>query len=178
MKEDYLWDKTGSDPSIEKLENALRAFSCEESAQPVLPVVIVPAKRPVWFRFAPFAFALAACLAVAVISWSVWTLGSKNPSADDQAGASVSNVDKLPVSAPHKPAPPYSRDIDVTQPRQVATIATRPKIRKNRTVLKIIPARNKPEFTKEEIYAYDQLMLALSITSDKLGQVRDKAMGE
>jgi hypothetical protein len=39
----------------------------------------------------------------------------------------------------------------------------------------------KPEataFTKEEIYAYNQLMLALSITSDKLNLVKEKIPGE
>ena len=37
MKEDYLWDKTGSDPEIEKLENALKAFRYQETAPPELP---------------------------------------------------------------------------------------------------------------------------------------------
>jgi hypothetical protein len=36
----------------------------------------------------------------------------------------------------------------------------------------------KPEaLTKEEKYAYDQLMLALSITSSKLKMVKDKVAG-
>jgi hypothetical protein len=182
MREDYLWDKTGSDPEIERLEHALRAFSYEESAQPVLPVVVVPEKRWFGFRFAPFVFAMAACLAIAGISWSVWTRVSNLPPAGDQAAASIPNTDKTPVSAPHKPVPPYSGDIDPPKaagPDHFAKVSTRPsKIRRNRTVLRTIPAQSKPEFTKEEIYAYDQLMLALSITSDKLGQVREKAIGE
>ncbi len=30
MKDDYLWDKTGKDSEIEKLENALQIFRCPD----------------------------------------------------------------------------------------------------------------------------------------------------
>jgi hypothetical protein len=115
-----------------------------------------------------------------VISWSVWTRVSNTTPAEDQVVASVPNADKPLVSAPHKPEPPYSDDIHVRTvpvPVQAAKATTPTRIRRSRTVLKTIAAQE-PKFTKEEIYAYDQLMLALSITSDKLGQVREKAIGE
>jgi hypothetical protein len=176
MKEDYLWNKTGSDPAIEKLEKALRGFSYEESAQPVLPVIVVPEKKAFRFRFAPFAFAVAACLALAVISWSVWKLASNtSPVEDRAAGPAPGTV------APAAPGKPGSGDKDTPatrETRQVAQVTPRPKIRRGRTLLKTIPAEIKPKFTREEIYAYDQLMLALSITSDKLNLVREKAIGE
>lgn len=179
MREDYLWDKTGSDPAIERLENALRAFSYEESAQPILPVMVVPEKRSFFWRpFVPAAFAMAACLAIAAISWSVW-MGTSNtlPAGDQAAGPGPAIVTPAP---PRKPEPPYSFGIvpSVAQgPTHIARVA-RPKIRRNRTVLRTIPAEIEPKFTKEEIYAYDQLMLALSITSDKLNLVREKTVGE
>lgn len=37
MKEDYLWDKKGSDSEIEKLENSLKAFRSKNTIPPELP---------------------------------------------------------------------------------------------------------------------------------------------
>lgn len=181
MKEDYLWDKTGSDPGLEKLENALRAFSYAERAQPVLvPVEAAPAKRIFGFRFAPVAFALAACMAVALISWSVWMRASNTRALDEQA-LSIPTADMPLPHAPAKPPPPYTvenRPPVPPGPKQIAEVSARPKTRRERVVLRTIPAESGPKFTKEEIYAYDQLMLALSITSDKLNLVREKVVGE
>ena len=42
MNEDYLWDKTGEDPEIEKLENALQVFRYKETAPPALPAKALP----------------------------------------------------------------------------------------------------------------------------------------
>ncbi len=36
MKEDYLWDKTGENHEIERLENALKMFRYKETAPPSL----------------------------------------------------------------------------------------------------------------------------------------------
>jgi hypothetical protein len=183
MKEDYLWDKTGADPAIEKLENALRAFSYDESSLPALPVVAVPEKRPFLLRFAPAVFAMAGLVAAAV-AWGIWIqfsgAGGRAPRTDivearpDDA--------QPPAAVPHKPVPPYIGDIDGpagTEPRRFTKISTRsaPKNRARRMAPRPVQTE-RPKFTKEEIYAYDQLVLALSITSDKLGQVREKAIGE
>ena len=40
MKEDYLWDKTGSDAEIENLENVLKAFRQTDDAPPEIPAKI------------------------------------------------------------------------------------------------------------------------------------------
>lgn len=181
MKEDYLWEKTGSDPAIEKLESTLRAFSYEESAQPVLPVAIVPQRRSFMLRFAPLAFAMAGLAFVAVV-WGAWM---KFSPVSDQ-GTQISTVMPMVVTpsalVPGKPAPPYiQKTIAPKAPETVQftrTIARRPsKAHESHPVTIAVAANGKPKFTKEEIYAYDQLVLALSITSDKLGQVREKAIG-
>jgi hypothetical protein len=62
MKEDYLWNKTGSDAEIEKLENALKAFRFEAQEPPALPTKVTSSdeKRPFSFFKLGFAFAFAA----------------------------------------------------------------------------------------------------------------------
>ncbi len=66
MKEDYLWNKTGSDPEIENLENVLKAFRLKDAAPPELPAKVFvldknferPGKRRNIFRLAFTAFAV------------------------------------------------------------------------------------------------------------------------
>ena len=45
MNEKYLWDKTGEDFEIEKLENALKSLSYRETAAPRIPVKTAPEKK-------------------------------------------------------------------------------------------------------------------------------------
>lgn len=181
MKEDYLWDKTGTDPAIEKLESALRVFSAAEAPLPVLPVEATSAKRTFFSGLVPFAFA-AACIAIAALAWGVWMQFAKAP-VEDQRAAGTQPSDAHPAPPAAKPEPPYIKDTvlpaERPAPKHFVRVAGRQKPRKSNTVLSTIPAETtKPKFTAEEIYAYNQLMLALTITSDKLGQVRDKAIGE
>jgi hypothetical protein len=181
MKKDYLWDKTGSDPAIEKLESALRMFGAAESPMPVFPVETSPAKRSFLARFMPLVFA-AASLAIAAVGWGVWIQISAPGVGDAEALIVAPPVDSGPPAPVNKPAPPYIAVSPASKPSEEIEIpkasarASRPR---SRTVLRTIPAETRqPKFTAEEVYAYNQLMLALSITSDKLGQVRDKANGE
>src|SRR4030095_14620048 len=71
MKEDYLWNKTGSDAEIEKLENALKAFQFQAQEPPALPTKVTSSdeKRPFSFFKLGFAFAFAA--SVAVVAFAV-----------------------------------------------------------------------------------------------------------
>ena len=72
MKEDYLWNKTGADAEIERLENALKAFRYQETAPPELPAKIIPFRnenRRADFsdslsRSAAFACLIVVCLGV------------------------------------------------------------------------------------------------------------------
>jgi len=179
MKEDYLWDKTGSDESVEKLENALRIFSHDNDAAFAVPVIATaPQKWSLFKGFRPLLFAPASVV-IAAIAWGAWMQASRITGPSDVGFASVSPIESpaAPVIDKFEPAvepPPAPAP-------QIIKAAYRPRLKKRteRTVLRTIPAEGpKPEFTKEEIYAYDQLVLALSITSDKLGQVREKAIGE
>ncbi len=78
MKEDYLWDKTGEDPEIERLEKALTVFRYQETEPPALPAKIIPFERKTPRGFFRLAFAFAACAAIAIISLGVWLQISSN----------------------------------------------------------------------------------------------------
>ena len=191
MKEDYLWDKTGTDPDIEKLENALEVFRYKETAPPELPAKVLPfrkAESQTKRRIFSFAVAAAAaCLMFGIIALGIWTQFSGN---NAEVSADLKETAKPEIVVPPSPAPFLNKNVDlpagsVENPKQFSArkIAA---IRKNvpaKISRKIVKARNtkatKPEMqlTKEEQYAYDQLMLALSITSSKFKLVKDKVEG-
>ena len=180
MKEDYLWDKTGTDPAVEKLENALSVFRFDESSLQIPVRAGAPVEGRRYFKFLSFGFAAAACACVAVIMWALWAPVS-NPnrvSAPEQAIArpaeeildTVDNKPDVPVivdvKAPASNIGHYKNAVK----KAVRPVAVAARVKK--------PAPAAAPFTKEEIYAYNQLMLALSITSDKLNLVKEKIPGE
>ncbi len=176
MKEDYLWDKTGSDHSIEELENSLRAFRLEQNSPRMIAPEVVPIAKPKFFAWWQFGFAAAAaCLAIALI-WSFVTIGSA-----DVERASVPDRTQPTIAGPASVAVP----VQPVTPVPVSTNDTRPPSKKKaRRTVATSPAKSKaveptfPQLTEEEIYAYNRLVLALSITGDKLNLVRDKIKGE
>ena len=58
MKEDYLWDKTGEDAEIARLENALQAFRYTETRRPNFPKKFSRSSRK---RRADFSFRFCIC---------------------------------------------------------------------------------------------------------------------
>ena len=182
MKQDYLWDKTGADPEIENLENALAAFRYKEIAPPALPAKIIPFKKESPRRSFRFAYAIAACTAFLMIGLGVWFQISTNEigtqenfaqTIQPQIPETIPDVEAVENPAPIVKNAKTSSNITIESARRMSA----PKaVRKN----KIIPAVVRPtekkdknivaknsdvQLTKEEQYAYDQLMLALSITS-------------
>lgn len=198
MNEDYLWDKTGHDPEIEKFENALSGFRYREASPPALParpasqasvVPFIAKPVPVFFRpkFFRYAMAAAACLAFLILSFGIWTQFSIRDEEDTFAGH---NADKpIAGSPPEKLFEENAKKDDALQaaaiekresekpnfvPRNTAlSIAHNTKARHDRrpkAPVKLAAVK----LTKEEVYAYDQLKLALSITGSKLKLIRDK----
>lgn len=182
MKEDYLWDKTGTDPAIQKLENALSVFQFDESSLQIPVIAPAPVEERRYFKFLSFGFAAAACAGVAVIMWALWFPVS-NPNtvpAPEQAltlpadtrSQEIDNKPDVPVivdlkaPAPTRAAGHYKKAVQ----KAVRPVAVTARVKK--------PAPAAQPFTKEEIYAYNRLMLALSITSDKLNLVKEKIPGE
>jgi len=184
MKKDYLWDKTGEDPEIERLENALAMFRYQETEPPALPAKIVPFERKTPRSFFRLAFAFAACAAFVIASFSVWLQFSnkKIEVANDsretiappiigkaQDKTSVKNPDDLIIEKVEVPKQSFKRNV-VKVKKSVPVIARQNKL----TVQNVEVKKPMVELTKEEKYAYSQLMLALSITSSKFKMVKDK----
>jgi hypothetical protein len=77
MKVDYLWNKTGSDPEIEKLEIALQAFRLRDETPPAIKLaeIYTPERNPSppGHRRRSFQFAVAgfACLGLLILSAAV-----------------------------------------------------------------------------------------------------------
>jgi len=188
MKEDYLWDKTGAvDPEIERLENALAVFRYQETEPPALPAKIIPFERKTPRGFFRLAFAFAACAAFVIVSLSVlFQFSGKKievakvstetiaPQAVEKVldQAPVKNTDDFIVERGKSLKQPAERKIikvsKVVQPvaRQNKLIAQNGEVKKPTVIL-----------TKEEKFAYDQLMLALSVTSSTFKKVKDKVEG-
>ena len=189
MKEDYLWDKTGDiDPEIERLENKLAVFRYWETEPPALPAKIIPFERKTPRGFIRLAFAFAgSSAALAIVSLGVWLHISNNeieivkdstetfaPTIDERIAAETS------VRKPYDSVP---KKVETPKPfagRKIAKVRkiVQPNVRQNRLTAQNVDAK-KPTvtLTKEEQFAYDQLMRALSITSSKFKLVKDKVEG-
>lgn len=196
MNEDYLWDKTGDDPEIERLEAALSAFRYEESAPPVIPAKVLPfVKKETQRKSFPFLRAIAACLALTSISLGVWILFSntKNEISENVLQKSVIEseiVNPIKPASENQPSakpkvndkPTFQRTLYIEPKSDTKSLLVYKSISKN---VKRIKAENRKfkntektiRLTEEEKYAYEQLMLALSITSTKLKLVKEKIDG-
>lgn len=192
MKEDYLWDKTGSDPEIKGLENALLAFRYKEKELRPLPVreVVSPEKpRRQWFFALAFAGA-AACIVLAISAIALRQVSkpneekvASNPQTTPDKIVSPGNpirVIENPAPAPSKKSPkPAQQKPEEFRPQYLVLRTPENEIEKpSGGAKKARPAKaQKITFTQEEKDAYDKLMLALSITSSQLKTVKDKVQG-
>ena len=185
MKEDYLWDKTGEDAEIQGLENALKAFRFQEHAPPALPQKVLTIAPPKPRRFFRLRFAFAAFAAVLAIISLVWLQSGRIPADQSVAGGNapkraekVANESFIPP-----PAAPAGSNPEATPPAvkpEVVRVArtSAPPVRRNKAFVRNKRAKEPAEtLTAEERYAYDQLMLALSITGSKLKLVKDAVDG-
>jgi hypothetical protein len=177
--DDYLWAKIGSDPEIERLENALSVFRGRDRAEPAANVT--PFRPRARKSQLAFAYAAAACLLLAALVGSVLL---RDPGADDAILAGVPKAEETQVVVPtfDRVVPPKEElsasttrvaknaiEQTIVAARTNASVAVRQK-----ATPKASAATRKQSLTKEEKYAYGQLMLALSITSSNLRLVADK----
>ncbi|HEX9959929.1 MAG TPA: hypothetical protein VGB00_03295 [Pyrinomonadaceae bacterium] len=191
MKDDYLWDKTGEDPDIEKLENALELFRYKETAPLELPAKVLPFRkeesRQPRRRIFSYAMAAAAGLVFGVIALGVWMQILKN---NAEIPANLTETAKTEIVLP-TPKPPVV-DGHIVSPvdnvenqkqspaRKIAAIRRNIPVKISRKETKarnVRATKTEIKLTKEEQYAYDQLMLALAITSSKFRLVKDKIEG-
>lgn len=187
MKEDYLWDKTGQNAEIERLENALKAFRYQETEPPALPAKIIRLEKKSRFSFFRLSLALTSFAALTLVCLGVWLQFS--PAKIEVAKDSTETIapridekisDEIPIQEPNDFVADKAGVPKQFVKRNVVKIRTNvlAKIRRNDFVARNVKGE-KPavKLTKEEKYAYDQLMLALSITGSKLKLVSDKVDG-
>jgi hypothetical protein len=174
MKEDYLWNKTGSDANVEEIENALQVFRFKADEPPELPSTVVTVKERPRFSFFRLGFALAFAV-VFVVAISLFWLRTPNKSAIEHIATDNSPQHILPQIDPTTSATPI---IEPPMPKR-ALYTKRPSIARpvKASVRKTYNKADTLNLTAEEKHAYDQLMLALSITSNELKFVKDKIYG-
>ncbi|MFN2501336.1 MAG: hypothetical protein ABR530_04930 [Pyrinomonadaceae bacterium] len=180
MNEEYLWNKTGSDPEIEHLEAVLSVLRDESSRVPVLQAANVLAfPNRSFFSRSRLVLAIAASVAL-VVAPGIWSLvvinvteaelGANGPV--QQQTASMPTQEEIPVEGVTSDL--REKDIDTVKPSLRRHITRRAAIKSHSKVPnRLIAKKNSPKLTDEERHAYNQLLLALSITSSKLQIVRD-----
>ena len=169
--DDYLWNKTGSDPEIERIEAALKSLAYRPTVPPELPAkqLVFDAPRRSFFRLR-VSFATA-FLAFVVIGSAWFLLRSAQPATQQAAVKTVPPAHvaaiRTEAAAPAVAVSPKVLAPSIPQRRAAASrLAPSKAIRPQTLVL-----------TREEADAYRQLMTALSITSTNLKIVKDKLDG-
>lgn len=185
MNEEYLWDKTGEDAEIEQLENALKAFRYKETAPPELPAkqLAFEEKQPrrSWF---PFIFAFGSSIALILLA-IIFLLDFSAKKVDEAKSVTEVSAPKTEEKREEKEVsqiavePPQvlsERKIETAKPKLVKVVESKSavKVSSQQTARKIEAKKSSVKLTDEEKFAYDQLMLALSVTSAKLNIVKDK----
>lgn len=195
MNEDYLWNKKGGDAEIEKLENALKVFRYKETAPPELPAKVLTFEPKTSRRRFRLSLAFTAFAAILIVFAGVWfkfsdekievaKVPTKITAPQQIAERAKEVVDKkLDNAFSVEENIPKITKIKVSQPiikRKVfkaAKFTAEKAHRKTAETKNIEPQLTAVKLTKEEKYAYEQLMLALSFTGKKLKIVKDKVDG-
>lgn len=180
MKEDYLWDRTGSDAGIEDLERTLGTLRFEGTTAPgITQQSEAPAPRRFRFRLAFSGAAFASAVIAASVFFAVY--------------GTLYDARELSVSLENRPTPVEA--VEIPDPPAIAApanvefrTAAVPKSKAERTRVRekpvpvsqpAIPAPDQfAMLTAEEREAYDNLMLALSVTTSSLKLVQEKANGD
>jgi hypothetical protein len=184
MKDDYLWNGTGDDIEIKRLEAALSVFRQEADATaPVLPAhgAAPNAKRWSWMPWLGFAFApVAGAVLIATVWLSIGRTEVLETTAifenrvpvDTQGAQHAKTIEDPVVGNPTSQAVPTH---PLARPRynRGTRVRREPQVNRSTTTVR----RPSPVLTSEEKYAYEQLKLALSITSSKFKIVRDTING-
>lgn len=173
MKEDYLWNKSGGDPEVEELEETLAVLRYRPMpAPPFTPAIPVP--QPSWGLRLRFAFAVSAAAIVTLSAW-MWAVQEGELAETNPAGTANTRT-AIDVPAPATENPPAEKRASAEGSKKPAYASAGR--RKPRTPDRRSSARpSSAALTREEQYAYDRLMLALSITGSKLKIVRDTIDG-
>jgi hypothetical protein len=192
MNDEYLWNKTGNDAEIERLEGMLSAFRHDPGTPPPVPVraaTEVPRRRRNWMFWLPPVFASCTAVVVVVIGFLAVSKTPQriaktvaDPAAEIQPAPNYSQSAENPMPSTRKQASPSLPDVRkaMSEPERASQTPRAVKaVVRPRTVVASRPRKHsgEPELTPRERYAYQQLMLALSISGEKLRIVRDAVNG-
>jgi hypothetical protein len=175
MNHDYLWSKTGHDADVEGLERLLAEFRFDGKSEPQLPATnTIPVGRTSKRRFVlGLSFAASMAALVVVAFWitrapltSVATGGHNPESISETVDTRDDDRVVYPVADRRKDVVSMAEPSNLSRPK---TNDVRSKLNRNVHAAKV----EKAQLTKEEKFAYDRLMLALSITGSKLKVVQD-----
>lgn len=180
MSDDYLFDRKGRDPAVEGLEDLLKSYRID----PITPkvsrarIIDLPGKRSSWFRLHyAVGFASVALVVVAAIASVRYIESSRtdyvanspkeSPAIDLPIPNGTLSVAIIDDGRELITKPPATSSAEVSQPAKLSD-----RVRPRPLVAKGFAAKG-PKLTKQEKYAYDQLMVALWITGSKLKVVQD-----
>lgn len=165
MNEDYLWDKSGEpDPEIQQLEEILGTLRYQPKP------LVLPTEQPRLNgrRYLPM-IAIAATLLLAALAGLAWLKMEKGstPVRNNQT-ASVPTAD--PKETPKQPIPENNDKEEV--------VAQKPKSqRRQQTIARARRSTPVAPLNREALEAKDQLMIALRLASEKLGNAQRKVHG-
>ena len=183
MNDEYLWQKTGDDPEIEKLEQKLAVFRYREAPFRI-PAVEKAVEIPTVPRWRiSLAFAFAVSLIAAMLIAIVFMRTSDRNDSDTVFVASPEL--EIPSSSPPPAATTDEKKVTPAPAQKVVPqfahskpgIVIRTQPRPDRRTKSKGPSPTTVALTEEEKYAYRQLMIALSVSSSKLKIVKDSING-
>ena len=180
MKKDYLTDKGRADNEVRELEELLSVFRHNPEAVLRLPENEA-AEKPAWNWNFSFSLATAASLVV-VATLSIFIQSDRKDTAHTYPGGRQETAALDSHSAGHETSPPASPRIQTVEPLDASVEELRPrrKPRQRASPFKksrVLKTPGPTPLTDEERYAYQQLKLALAITSSKLKIVKDSING-
>ena len=181
MKEDYLWDRTGTaDEEIEELEQLLGTLKYQPQ-QLEIPAGAIVRQKP--FSFRPLA--IAATIAILLLGAGLWrslqkpsefqATNSGNTSAPNQ---SLNSEKAIPISAPPlgELARESTRIAKVKTTNRVRHYSLTASARHSRHTTQTEPRLGANEVAEAQA-AKEQLMLALRVVSAKLTVAQKRTQG-
>jgi len=180
MENDYLWNKNGEDKEVERLEQQLQIFQYRELKPPVLTSKVEVTKPIFSFYSLRFAFGFSVLFVLLLAGGSLlMTKDSQNEArlkTIDLPPEINTSINSAPVKIESEPELVILQNSPESKPK-LQFIKTDLRVKKDFPTHKNKKKLPKIRLTTEEKYAYDQLMLALSITGSKLKEVRSKVNG-
>jgi hypothetical protein len=182
MNEEYLWSKKGSDPEIERLEGLLAEFRFG----PDDSLNFLPAQVPESRGFFANRFAWILGIATPSFALALFVLWILNPNASGDIQARDPRAIDTATEMQSRSGTHIPARIS-TELKKSKSLTTRHKNDPKTFKTVYISRKSKAErsgtltasrLTNEEKYAYNRLMLALSIAGTKLKVVQDTVDGK